>query len=97
MVVKSNAPPLQTPPTIPKLTNLVEIEREFSRYGTVESGFEVSGPILRQDVLAAGVLLADPRHPRIHALAAIDVFHGRFPEEEEDVFAYIEGADEIRF
>lgn len=42
------------------LTNLIEVEGEFAGDGAVEPGLEVGGPVLRKDVLATGVLLANP-------------------------------------
>jgi len=44
-------------------TDFVEVERELSGDGAVETGFEESCPVLRQDVLAAVVLFADAGHP----------------------------------
>lgn len=44
------------------LTNLIEVEREFSGNGTVEPGLEVGGPVLCKDVLSTGVLLANTCH-----------------------------------
>lgn len=78
-------------------TDFVEVEREFSRDGTVETGFEEGGPVLREDILAAVIFLADAGHARIHVLAAVDVLDGRFTEEEVDVVADIVRSHEIRF
>lgn len=78
-------------------TDLVEVEWKLSGYGTVETGFEESGPVLRQDVFAAVVLLADACHPRVDVLAAVDVLDGRFTEEEIDVIANVVRADKVRF
>nr|CAD7404928.1 unnamed protein product [Timema cristinae] len=71
------------------LTYLVKVEGEFPRNGAVESGLEVSGPVLTEDVLATRVLLADPGHPRVHALPAVNVLHGGLPEEEEHVLSHV--------
>ena len=78
-------------------TDLVEVEGEFAGYGAVETSFEESGPVLRQDVLAAVVLLADAGHPRVNVLAAVDVLHGRFAEEEVHVVPNVVRPHEIRF
>ena len=79
------------------LTDLIEVERELSWNGTVEPGFEVRCPVLIKNVLATGILLADSCYSRIHRFAAVDEFHGCLAEEEENVWADIEGTDKVRF
>lgn len=66
-------------------TDLVEVERELAGDGAVEPGLEIRGPVLRQDVLAAVVLLADARHAGVHVLAAVDVLDRRLAEEKVHV------------
>lgn len=75
----------------------VEIEWKFAGYATVEPCFQVSGPILVQDALAAGVFFADARDPRVNRFATIDIFHSRFAEKEVHIFADVEGANKVRF
>lgn len=77
-------------------TDLVEVEWEFSGYRTVEAGFEESGPILRQNVLATIILLADAGHARVNVLAAVDVLNSRFSEEEVDIIPDVVRTHEIR-
>ena len=80
-----------------EFTDFVKVEGEFAGNGAVETGFEEGGPVLRQDVLAAVVLLADPSHARVHVLAAVDVLDGRFAEEKVHVVANVVRADKVRF
>lgn len=80
-----------------KRTYFVEVEGKLSRYGAVETGLEESGPVLRQDVLAAVVLLADARHARVYVLAAVDVLDGRLAEEKVHVVANVVRADKVWF
>lgn len=79
------------------LTDLVEVERVFAGYGTVEPSFQVRGPIVVENVLAAGVLFAHPGHAGKYAFAAVDVLDGGLAEEEEHVLADVVGAHEVRF
>ena len=75
--------------------DLVEVVGELAGDGAVEPGLEVGGPVLVQDVLAAGVLLADPGHPRVDGLAAVHVLSRHLAEEEVDVVADLVGADKV--
>lgn len=77
--------------------NLVEVERELARDAAVDAGLQVGGPVLVQNVLATGVLFADAGNPRVDRLAAVDVLHGRFPEEEIDVLADVKRSDKVGF
>lgn len=79
------------------LTYLVEIKRKLSRNRAVESGFEISGPVLRKDILSSCVLFTNSRYSRINAFTTVDVFDGCFSEEEQDVIADIERADKVWF
>lgn len=79
------------------LTDFVEVERIFAGYGTVEPSFQVSGPIVVEDVLAARVLFAHSGHAGEYAFAAVDVLDGGFTEEEEHVLADVVGAHKVRF
>lgn len=79
------------------LTYFVEIEGELAGNGTIESSFQVRGPILVEDMLATGVFLADTRHSRINTFAAIYVLDGCFAEEEEHVLTDVVGSNEIWF
>lgn len=65
-----------------RLTDLIEVEGEFSWYAAVEPGLQVGGPVLAEDVLPAGVPLADPGHPGVHRLPAVDVLYSGLAEEE---------------
>lgn len=80
-----------------KLTYFVEVERKFARYRAVQPRFQISRPVLRQDIFTAGVSFADSRHAGVHALPAIYVFHRRLAEEEEYVAADVVRSHEIRF
>jgi len=79
------------------LTNFIKVEGKLSGNGAVQTSFKECGPILRQDVLATIVLLANSSHTRVHVLAAVDVFDGRFSEEEVDVIANIIRSDKVGF
>lgn len=80
-----------------QLTYFVEVEWKFARDRAIQPGFQVSRPILRQNIFAASVPFTNSRHPRIHAFAAIYVFHRRLAEEEEYVAADVVRSHEIRF
>ena len=75
--------------------DLVEVERELARDAAVDARLQIRRPVLVEDVLAAGVLLADARHPRVHRLAAVDVLDRRLPEEEVHVFTDVERTDKV--
>lgn len=75
--------------------DFVEVKRKLARDAAVEARLQVGGPVLVQDVLAAGVLLADARDPRVHCLAAVDVLDGRFAEEKVHVLADVERTDKV--
>lgn len=79
------------------LTDLVEVERIFAGYGTVEPSFQVRGPVVVEYVFAARVLLAHPGDAGEYALAAVDVLDGGLTEEEEHVLADVVGAHKVRF
>lgn len=79
------------------LTDLVEVERILSGYGTVKPGFQVRGPVVVEYVFAASVLFAHSRHAGEYALTAVDILDGGFAEEEEYVLADVVGADKVRF
>ena len=78
-------------------TDFVEVEGKFARNGAVETGFEEGGPILREDVLAAVILLADAGHARVNVLAAVDVLDGRFAEEEVHIVSDVVRSHEVGF
>lgn len=79
------------------LTDFVEVERVFAGYGTVEPSFQVSGPVVVENVLASRVLFAHSGHSRKYAFAAVDVLDGGLAEEEEHVLADVVGAHKVRF
>lgn len=79
------------------LTNFVEIKWEFAGNRTIESGFQIRGPILIEDMFAASVLFADARYPRVNTFAAIYVLDSSFTEEEENILTNVVGSDEIGF
>lgn len=79
------------------LTNLVEVERIFSGYGTVEPSLQVRGPIVVEYVFATRVFLAYSRHAGKYALAAVDVLDGSLAEEEEHILANVVRAHKVRF
>lgn len=79
------------------LTDFIEVERELPRNGAIQPRFQISSPILREDILASSILFTDPRHPGIDAFSAIDVFHRCFPEEEQHEVSYVERPNEIWF
>jgi len=77
--------------------DLVEIERKFAGDAAVESGLQVGGPVVGQQILSTHILLAHPCDARIDSLAAVDVFHGGFTEKEIHVLPNIKGADKVWF
>lgn len=79
------------------LTYFVEIERELSRYATVEPGFQISSPVLAEYVLAASVLFAYSGDSRVHRFATVHELHCGFPKKEQDVFSDVEWPHEIGF
>lgn len=78
------------------LTYFIEIERKFAGNGTVQSGFEISGPVLWENILSSCIFFANSRHSGINAFTAVDVFYGGFSKEEQNVFADIKWTNEIR-
>lgn len=79
------------------LTDFVEVERIFSGYGAVESGFQVRGPVVVKYIFSTCVLLTHPGYTRKYAFAAINILDGGFTEEEENVLADVIGAHEVGF
>lgn len=55
------------------------------------------GPVLVENIPTAGVPLADAGNARVDRLAAVDVLHGRFAEEEVHVVAHLKGAHKVWF
>jgi hypothetical protein len=80
-----------------ELTNFIEIEGKFSRNRAVQTSLEVCGPVLTEDILATGVLLAHPCHSRVHTLSTVDVLHSRLPKEEEYILPDVIGPNKIWF
>lgn len=76
---------------------LIEIEWELAGDAAVHAGLQICGPILADHVFATTIVLADTCHTRIDRLAAIDVLHGVFAEEEIHKVTDVEGAHEVGF
>ena len=75
--------------------DLIEVVGELAGDGAVEPCLEVGGLVLVQDVLVAGVLLADLGHPRVDGFAAVHVLRRYLAEEEVDMVADFVGAGKV--
>lgn len=74
---------------------LIIVERDFSRTGTVKSSLRKRGPCVLEQESAADVVLTDTCHPRVHRLSTV-MFDGVFPQEEEGEESDIISRDELR-
>lgn len=77
------------------LTNFVEVEWEFAGDGAVEARLQVRRPILRQNILSAGIVFTNPGYAGVDAFPAVDVLDGGLAEEEKHILADIVRSDEI--
>lgn len=75
----------------------IEVKWEFAGDAAIDARLQVGRPILADHIFAATIILADPCYTRIDSFAAIYILDGMFTKEEVDVFANVEGANEIRF
>lgn len=79
------------------LTDLVKVEWIFAWDGTIETSFQIGGPVVHQDILPTGVSFANSSYPGVDILPAVHVLHSGLPEEEVNVFANVIRSNEIRF
>lgn len=77
------------------LTYFVEVKWKLAGNRAIQSGLEVCGPILREDIFTPGVSLADSRHAGVHTFAAVDVLDRGLAEKEEHVAADVIRTHEV--
>lgn len=76
---------------------LIKVERKLAGDAAVHARLQIRGPILADHVFATAIVLAHACHTRIDCLAAVDVLHGMFAEEEVHKVADVEGAHKVGF
>lgn len=76
---------------------LIKVERKLAGDAAVHARLQIRGPILADHVFATAIVLAHACHTRIDCLAAVDVLHGMFAEEEVHKVADVKGAHKVGF
>lgn len=77
--------------------NLIEVERKLAGDAAVHARLQIRCPILADHVFATAIVLAHACHTRVDRLAAVDVLHGMFAEEEVHKVSDVEGAHKVGF